>query len=49
MFPPLLKGLYLLLHYLVHSHTKLFNIPVIDGKDLLIKMLKLPTALMVAS
>ena len=25
---PLLKGLYLLLHYLAHSHTKLCNIPV---------------------
>jgi len=28
MFPPLLKGLYLLLHHLAHSHTKLCHIPV---------------------
>jgi hypothetical protein len=53
MFPPLLKGLYLLLP-LAYIHTKLFNIPVqsimliffgIDAKDLLIKMLKSPNCI----
>ena len=28
MFPPLLKGLYLLLHHLAYINNKIFNIPV---------------------
>ena len=56
MFPPLLKGLYLLLP-LAYIHIKIFHIPVqsiiwmkifffgIDAKDLLVKMLKSPNCI----
>ena len=50
MFPPLLKGLNLLLPHLAYINNKIFSIPVqsillifgIYAKDLLIQMLKSP-------